>query len=234
MVMYTRMKRILTLALFVAAAVCTGHAQPKLEVVGADSFSFGDLYKGEKVDRKVTLRNTGSQPLVIERVQASCGCTAVLLADKNVEPGKTTSVSISFDSKSFAGPVHKNVFVLSNDPRVPSKEIKFSARVIQVLEAQPPYLYFKPSRLDSTLSTYTVLKNLSDQTVEILGVTSDESGAKFNLRKNTLAPGEMTQLAVTFTPTKAGYVYKDVVIRTSHPKQSELTLKLVCNVLASR
>lgn len=205
-------------------------AQPKIEIVGGDSFNFGELYKGEKVERKVTIKNAGKETLLIERVHASCGCTAALLADKNVAPGKTTALSISFDSKNFSGEQRKNVFVYSNDPSASAKEITFTAKVIQVIEATPPYFYFMPGKVDSTMENSATLKNISDKPVEILSVTSVDPLAKFALRKNKLAPGESTQLSVTFTPSKIGYVSSDVLVKTSHPKQPEFAMKLVCNV----
>lgn len=224
------MKKLSMLSLLVLLVLTSSFAKPKIKILGGASFDFGEIYKGEKVERKVTVKNIGNQMLVINKVQASCGCTAALLSDKNVKPGKTTSLSITFDSKSFSGEVHKNVLVYSNDPRDSSVEIKFTAKIIQVLEATPPYFYFMPGRLDSTMTSSVILKNLSNEPVDILSVTCAEPLARFELRKNKLAPGEATQLFLSYTPSKIGSVYKDVVIKTSHPKQPELTMKLVCNV----
>lgn len=224
------MKKLSLILITLIAATAVTYAQPKIDIVGGASFSFGEIYKGDKVERKVTIKNKGNKTLIIQKVQPSCGCTAVLLTDKEVKPGKTSLLTVGFDSKSFSGEVHKNVFVHSNDPKDSSLEITFTAKIIQVIEANPPYFYFKPGKVDSTMSSYVLLKNLSEKPIEILGVSSDDSLAKFELKSNKLPPGQTTQLSVTFTPKNTGYIYKDVIIKTSHPKQHELTIKLVCNV----
>jgi hypothetical protein len=209
-------------------------AQPKLRIVEGSKFDLGEVFQGEKIEHKLTLKNVGDKPLVIEKVQASCGCTATLLADKTVKPRKTTSLSITFDSKTFSGTVHKSVSVFSNDPDTASREITFTANVIRVLESNPPYIYFPPSKLDTTLKNTVVLKNVSGKPIEILGVTCDEPGVEIELRKKELDSGEATLLSITFTPSRLGYIYKDVIVKTSHPKQPQFTMKLVCNVQAKK
>lgn len=206
-------------------------AQPKIEIFGGEMFDFGEMYKGDKVDRKVTVQNTGTQTLVIDRVQASCGCTATLLEEKNIPPGKTTLLSIGFDSKNFNGEVHKSVTVFSNDPNFASKEIRFKAFIKEVLTATPPYIFFTTGKVDSAMTSSGTLKNMSDETIRVLSVSSNTPEVKFDLKKKSIAPGETTQFNLIFTPSKAGYVNHDIVIKTSHAKQKELTMKMGCNVL---
>lgn len=228
------MKKVLSLVTISLLSCASLLTQPKIQIVGGETFDFGETYKGDKVERKVTIKNIGTQTLVIDRVHASCGCTATLLAEKTVPPGKTTSLSIGFDSKNFYGEVHKSVTVFSNDPNNASTEIKFKAFIKEALAATPPYIYFTPGKVDSAMTASATLKNMTDEKINILSVTSDLPEIKFNLKKNTLAPGEIIQLSVTFTPSKVGYVNKDLVIKTSHPRQPELTMKLVCNVLRNK
>jgi hypothetical protein len=223
------MKTILYLftLLFINSAVV--FAQPKIEIVGGETLDFGAIYKGDKIDRKVTIKNVGTETLVIERVQPSCGCTATLLEEKNIPPGKTTSLSIGFDSKNFTGVVHKSVTVFSNDPTFASKEIRFQASIQEALTVSPPYIFFMPGKVDSTMTSTTTLKNTSDETIKSVSSTVGEM--KFDIKKKSLAPGETTPLTAAFTPTKIGYVNGDIVITTSHPRQKELTIKFGCNVL---
>src|SRR3546814_20299030 len=43
--------------------------------VANDTYDFGTVKEGEKVEHEFTFTNTGSQPLNVSTVQASCGCT---------------------------------------------------------------------------------------------------------------------------------------------------------------
>jgi hypothetical protein len=224
------MKRIISYTFFTIMCSAVLLAQPKITVVGGASFDFGNVFKGEKVERKLTIKNTGNQTLVIDRVQASCGCTATLLSEKEVKPGKTSTLSVGFDSKNFSGVVHKNVHIYSNDVENSSLEVKFTATVLQVLETNPAYFYFPSGKVDSAMTTKVTVKNSGDKVVDILGVSSDDPVASFTLGKKKLQPGESTEIFATYRPSRTGYVSKDVVIKTSHPKQPELAVKLITNV----
>lgn len=215
---------------FVSAAI----AQPKIEIVEGAEFSFGEIFRGDKVNKKLTVKNAGDQELIIERVHAPCGCTATLLGDKNVPPGGTTSLSVGFDSKNFSGTVHKDAYVQSNDPTTPSLRIRFSAKILQALEASPAYFYFQEGRVDSTMTTKVKLRNVTDQPIKILEVKTAVPQTKLNVPKKNLKAGEETEITLTFTPSRVGYVNQDVIVKTSHPKQPELALKLMCNVLSTK
>ena len=84
---------------------CHLHSQPALTVVGGTRFSFGDITSTSPVERIVTLRNTGTDTLVIEDVLAICGCTGTLLSSDHIAPHDSGSLSISFNPGSFSGKV---------------------------------------------------------------------------------------------------------------------------------
>ncbi len=64
-----------------------------------------------KVDFNYT--NKGTIPLVITDVKSSCGCTVPTWTKEPVEPGKTGTITIMYDTK-LAGPFNKTVEVYSN------------------------------------------------------------------------------------------------------------------------
>jgi len=203
---------------------------PKITIVEGATFDFGDIYQGVKAERKLTIKNEGVDTLIIDRVQAGCGCTATLLADKTVPPGKTTSLSVSFDSKSFSGTVHKDARIYSNDSTQSPLVIKFSANIIQVLTPNPSYIYFTNGKVDSQMTTEVKLKNVSKERVKILSIECDLERSEFKVKDKDLKPEAETVLTAVLTPTKLGYLSKDLVIKTSHPKQPQLSIKVFCNV----
>jgi hypothetical protein len=58
--------------------------------------------------------NTGSKPLVIKNVQATCGCTVPEIPKEPVMPGKSGYIKAVFDSKGRAGENHKSITVFAN------------------------------------------------------------------------------------------------------------------------
>lgn len=75
---------------------------------------------------KVT--NTGTKPLVISDVQASCGCTTPEKPEKPILPGKSDIIKVKFkpSSKSVDGvPVSKTVTITANtEPRLTVVTVK--------------------------------------------------------------------------------------------------------------
>ena len=62
-----------------------------------------------------TINNTGKKPLIIENVEASCGCTTPEKPKKPILPGKSDRMKVSFHPKpGQVGEIDKKVTVTSN------------------------------------------------------------------------------------------------------------------------
>ncbi len=57
--------------------------------------------------------NTGTHPLIIYRVTASCGCTAVEWPEKVIHPKKIGTITITYDA-ARPGRFRKTVYVYAN------------------------------------------------------------------------------------------------------------------------
>jgi hypothetical protein len=97
--------------------------------VEPESFDFGRALPGKVLRKEFTVRNFGDAPLVLERVSTTCGCTAALSAEDRVAPGGATLLRVTFETRSYAGRVERQVLVRSNDPKTPLLTVKVSATV---------------------------------------------------------------------------------------------------------
>lgn len=70
--------------------------------------------------------NTGKRPLIIESVDASCGCTTPMKPEKPILPGKSDKIKVVFHPKpGQVGEQNKTVTVTANtDPRLTILKIK--------------------------------------------------------------------------------------------------------------
>lgn len=85
-----------------------------------DSIHFGVLAQGEKVRHTYRFENTGDAPLVIAKVETSCGCTALKdWPEEPISPGDKGEFTVEFDSHLRSGIQRKFVTVMANT--VPSK-----------------------------------------------------------------------------------------------------------------
>ncbi|MEP7238161.1 MAG: DUF1573 domain-containing protein [Ferruginibacter sp.] len=78
------------------------------------SFNFGKRTDGEKVEYSYRFKNTGSKPLVVVDVSASCGCTVPQKPEKPILPGEIGFIKVIFDSKGRVGNAYKLITVVSN------------------------------------------------------------------------------------------------------------------------
>lgn len=64
-----------------------------------NSYDFGEVMDGEKVEHTYKFTNTGSEPLVISNAKGSCGCTVPQWPKEPIAPGATGEILVRFDSK---------------------------------------------------------------------------------------------------------------------------------------
>jgi hypothetical protein len=69
---------------------------------------------GGKVTHIFDFTNTGKSPLVISKVEASCGCTTPTWSKEPIEPGKKGSVTVTYNPAGRPGAFTKTITVYSN------------------------------------------------------------------------------------------------------------------------
>lgn len=83
---------------------------------GSHGFDFGQAVQNKTLSKEFSIKNYGSQDLVIENVSTTCGCTAALLESKVVKPGGSTPMRITLETRTYAGKIARDILVRSNDP----------------------------------------------------------------------------------------------------------------------
>ena len=78
------------------------------------SIDFGDIVQGAKVEHTFVLTNSGSDPLVISNVAATCGCTVPAWPKEPIAPGKSAEIKVSFNSAGKMGKQNSVVRIYSN------------------------------------------------------------------------------------------------------------------------
>ena len=79
------------------------------------TYDYGTVKNGSDGHRMFVVKNTGDKPLIISKVQASCGCTTPEWSQDPIMPGKTAQIKVGYNTK-IAGPFTKIIEVYSNDP----------------------------------------------------------------------------------------------------------------------
>ena len=77
---------------------------------------FGNITDGTQATFTFEFVNTGNAPLLLESVQASCGCTTPEWSKEPVAPGKKGKVTATFNSSGRPGTFTKTITVKYNGP----------------------------------------------------------------------------------------------------------------------
>jgi len=126
------MKNLFIAFVFISA---TSFAQEKNNVPGPviafeeDSFEFGDIYQGDKVEHVFEFENAGDSPLIITNVQTTCGCTATNWEREPILPGEKSSIKVTFNSAGKMGMNNKVITIISNSV-APLNQIKIVANIL--------------------------------------------------------------------------------------------------------
>jgi hypothetical protein len=122
---FVRMKRTLLLACFVALAFIS-KAQtsapantpttkvPEVIQLKETAYDFGKIQQGRPVTHNFELVNIGKEPLMLENVQASCGCTTPEWSKDAIQPGATSTIKVGYNAAN-EGQFNKTITITYND-----------------------------------------------------------------------------------------------------------------------
>lgn len=114
------MKQFLFFILSFLFSASTISAQEKPQIsVDKVTHNFGQIKEeGGAVEHVFVVKNTGKNPLVIDRITTSCGCTLPEWSKEPVPPGGTKDIKIWYDPDGRPGRFTKTISVYSNaEPR---------------------------------------------------------------------------------------------------------------------
>jgi len=119
---------------------------------------------------EIKIRNKGKATLEISKVLQSCGCAKASIDPnkRSVPPGGETVVTVTVDPKripSFEST--KDVYVTSNDPKMPRLTVKVSAKIDPEFVVEPAELDFGDVPKGTVAEKTLVFRQLSDEPIEI-------------------------------------------------------------------
>ncbi len=104
------MKTVFTLLIIGLISLSTTAQEFKFE---SESIDYGKIKKGSNGERTFVFTNIGDAPLVINKVQSSCGCTIPKKPEAPIMPGEKGEIKVSYDTKRVGG-FSKSITIYSN------------------------------------------------------------------------------------------------------------------------
>lgn len=244
------MRKIKTLLIFVLIGSMSGllNAQPKINF-RETSHSFGKIKEeGGLATYKFQFKNTGNQPVIITRVQSSCGCTTPDWTRSPVKPGTTGFVSAQYDPRNRPGAFNKHVLVYNTATKEPIKLV-VTGEVIQKEKTVADIYRFQMGslRLKTNHIAFAKLSNhaVKKQSIEIINDSKNEITVSFDPNRMPshinaeiipakLGPGQKGKIIVTYNAAKKnnwGYVIDRLNILIDGQNQIRNTLSVSATIV---
>lgn len=204
--------------------------------------NFGDIKQGDVVSYDFKITNNGGDVLKIIDVRASCGCTAAQPDKKELKPGESTTIKVTFNSKGRKGAQIKTVRVITNDPE--KSDINFVIRcnilVDQSNSQSSGALLFLPEnqfnfgqvKEGTTVSHTFELVNKGSDILEIKDVKTSCGCTAALVSSSNLKPGEKGTLKVDLdTKGRKGKMSRTISIVSNDAEQSTKVITIYAEVL---
>jgi hypothetical protein len=237
------MNKVISLLLF--TIICSfSTAQQKGSNISFDDdmHNFGNI---KEVDGPVSFTfnftNTGSEPLIIQNVQPSCGCTTPEWSKEPVIPGGKGYVKATFNPAGRPGVFSKSILVVNNSAQN-QVVLKITGEVIG---KEPTVVEKFPYLIDNMRfnSTYVAYGRISPgkqytKTVEVMNVGASPVNISFSsvpshldvmVNPSTVKPNQKATIEITYDPQKKndwGFLSDAIEYSLNNKKDAKYKLNL--------
>ncbi|MGB9772179.1 MAG: DUF1573 domain-containing protein [Candidatus Kapaibacteriota bacterium] len=228
------MKRLFVLVLLTFPILLL--AQPKIEIVGGDSYDWGTVKATQDpLKAKIKIKNTGTEVLKITEVKPGCGCTTAPLDKNELKPGEEATLDVSLRIAGYQGNVVKSIRIASNDPTNPNKYLYLKANIFVPISITPTsYFAFNEMTVGKEATAKVTIKNNTNESITITPEQVVPDNLNINIpKKLVLKAGESFDVVAKVVPDKKGYFNCSIKLHTTNSDQKEIIIPGYGNVKES-
>ncbi len=189
-----------------------------------EKVKFGTFNTFQIKETIVTLKNTGRETFLVDKIKADCTCIRTRLATKEIAPGKTVELQVAAMQR-IGGKFSHNILIIPKDrERFEPVRVQATGIVVQPVSAKIGWAGKKPKVLDPNglmrlgtvhkLSAKPVIHiTAKDKHFDLRDSVPDVNSARFELHDY-----KFEKLPVA-NPAKAGSGKKERLVLTLKPKE---------------
>lgn len=245
------LKRTLVFFAVLGFVATTSFAQPKLEIVGGESYDWGKVKPPPEghLEAEIKMKNVGDRAMKITEVRPGCGCTKTDPDKFELAPGEVSTMKVKLNiSPAQSGPITKNITVswadldgmkaqatfradgtpmpVGADTTVRSGYVWLKADIQRALMFTPSmYFSFVDLKVGQESSAKMEIINNSDQDITFSDWTTEGGLVCNQATRVTLKPTQKMEVSVKLVPTAKGNYAGGVKVKTTNPENADLDLK---------
>jgi len=208
-------------------ATTAGKAEANPHIVFEETeHDFGTLGKQQTVKHTFVFKNEGDDTLVIENIKTTCGCTGTLLSEKEISPGGTGNVEVTFKSGHSGGKKKKSILVYSNDPKSPQVRLYIMADVTIPVEVRPASLYWVAETNVESLRSVELLYR-PDLGINIVDLESSSPSFTASVKPNNDAENPSYLIEIDYDgKLPVGTFRETLTVLTDNPEHQKLVVSI--------
>jgi len=210
-------------------------------------YDFGEFKESDGLKTHVfSFTNTGAQPLVLHKVNASCGCTTPTWTKRPIPPGGKGEIKVVFNPANRPGNFNKTITVASNAENA-SVVLRITGKVLErektVKDIYPAKM--EGLRLESTHIPFTKMVPGQKKTEQLKVINTSDHPIKvtfINVPKHlkikcvpeTLKPGEAGVIVASYDASLKndwGFVVDNVFLTLNDQRNYKNRLAISANIV---
>jgi hypothetical protein len=217
------------LAVFLTTGPVSGQI---VRLLTPETIQFGRVIEGQPVTGTIRFVNAGQAALQIDRVQASCGCTATQSEKMRIDPGDSTTIRYSIRTQGFRGIIRKSITVYFASPDVQPIQTFVEGTVFTEIEVSPSFIDFQsiPLNPDTTFKELILIQNSSDRPLQIKSTAVTSKYLTVTPVSATVPPGRSLTLRVSLRPEKEITEDADLWIETDSVVKPKISVPVFIHV----
>jgi len=195
------------------------------------TYDFQIAGPARKIHHTFRFTNTGSKTLVIDRLNTDCGCTAAMISEKNIQPGKSGAIKTTFETKKYEGKQKKSITVYSNDPDNPEIQLVIKGIIKRHVAVVPQGINFGNVIIGQGANGSIKLLQLSNEKLILHKI--ENNNKYLNIFTSTLQEenNEGILINVSLKPEAPVGVFSDIItLHTNLKKRPRIDVPVWANI----
>jgi hypothetical protein len=196
-----------------------------------ETHDFGTVDEGGSIDYVFKFTNTGTAPIIIQKVNASCGCTTPEWSKDPVPPGGSGFVKASYNTNGRPGHFNKSITITSNATEANKVlfikgDVKVDMDKQPMLEPEKAVVSVGKINENEETKVKIKIKNIGKNPLNIHSVSSPSNYVRFNNATQGLGENATGDLEFTLKVPNAGKLSEIVYISTNSQKKSIIEIRV--------
>jgi hypothetical protein len=224
------MKKVFLFLSFIALSTSAVFSQSGAFKFSDEKHDFGLIDEGLMATHEFEFVNTGTTPIIITDVKASCGCTTPFWTKEPVAPGAKGSIKASYNSEGRPGVFNKSITVTSNAVE-PTTVLTIKGVVQKKEEKTPPTAeelkkspkigidknshHFGKIERGQKVSAKFVIKNTGKDPLTVNSISVACGCVSHKLNMDNIPAGKSGILELTYSPYYDGANVDKVTVITN-------------------